>query len=284
MSALRIGFLVPSYAEPSESHFPVVMRMLADDGVKVDVVGGKRRLLDLSSVRVEHDLYVLKKIDGLAWSVAGALHVQGATIVNPYPVTAALRDKIVAFRVLQAAGVATPATYTGSHPMLLAPLLDGGPLVVKPLDGTGGFGVQVIRTLAELEALPVIRTAPVFAQRYHPPDGRDRKIYAIGGRLFGVKKVFPARTQEEKHGEPFTPTAEMQDIARRCGEAFGIDLYGVDIIESDGRTYVVDMSTVPGFKGVPDAPIHLAAYVRAAAERAARGHPLGQLAGIGSAR
>jgi len=30
------------------------------------------------------------------------------------------------------------------------------------------------------------------------------KIYVIGERLFGVRKVFPARTEAEKYGEPFT--------------------------------------------------------------------------------
>src|SRR2546429_5982957 len=59
---------------------------------------------------------------------------------------------------------------------------------------------------------------PVFAQRYHPNDGRDRKIYGIGGRLFGVKKIFPRRTEEEKHGEPFTLTPELCELAARSEE------------------------------------------------------------------
>jgi ribosomal protein S6--L-glutamate ligase len=275
MTRLRIGFLVPSYSADSRSRLPMVMRALADAGVVVDVVGAKGRIIDLSTVRIEHDLYVLKKIDGPALSIAGALHAQGAAIVNPYPVTVALRDKIIASRILQAAGVPVPASYVVSRPDLLAPLLDGGPLVVKPYNGTGGFGVRVVQSVAELAAVPSGKD-PILAQRYHPPEGRDRKIYVIGDRLFGVKKIFPARTEEEKHGEPFTPTPELSELTRRCGRAFGIDLYGVDIIESGGTPYVVDMSTIPGFKGVPDAPAHLASYLHAAAERAARGRRLGE--------
>ena len=142
--------------------------------------------------------------------------------------------------------------------------------MLKPHDGSDGIGVQVVKTVAELAAVPA-RRDPMFAQRYHQPQGRDRKIYAIGGRLFGVKKVFPARTEQDRHGEPFTPRPELCDIARRCGQAFGIDFYSVDIIESEGKPYVVDMSCIPGCGGVPDAPQHLAAYLIAAAERAARG-------------
>jgi len=269
MRKLRIGFLVPSYSPQSTSHMPTVMRALSDAGVVVDVIHPVKQVLELSDVRIEHDLYVLKKTSRLALSIAGALHAQGAVIVNPYPVSVALRDKIITSRILQSAGVPTPDTYVASRPERLEPLLDGGPLVVKPYQGSDGFGIRVVRSVAELAAVPAGKD-PVFAQRYHPPQGRDRKIYSIGGRLFGVKKIFPARTEAEKHGEPFIPTPELCEITLRCSRALGIDLFGIDIVESEGRPYVVDMSSMPGFKGVPDAPSYLASYLYDAAKRAAR--------------
>jgi len=252
---------------------PVVMRALQEWGVVTDVIHRSGRAIDVSTVRVEHDLYVLKHTNGFALSLAGALHAQGAVIVNPYPVTVALRDRVITSRIWQSAGVPTPATYVVKHPGLVAPLLAEGPLVVKPCQGSGGFGVRVIRQLADLASVQAGKE-PVFAQRYHPPQGRDRKLYSIGGRLFGVKKIFPPKTEEEKHGEPFTPTPELGEIALRCGRAFGIDLFGVDIVESEGKPYVVDMCSMPGFKGVPDAPLLLAQYFYAAVERVARAQPL----------
>ncbi|HVH66760.1 MAG TPA: hypothetical protein VM716_02755 [Gemmatimonadales bacterium] len=270
MSRLRIGFLVESRFARSTTHVSAVMRALSDAGVIVDVIHPVTQALELSSVRAEHDLYVLKKTSRLSLSIAGVLHAQGAAIVNPYPVTVALRDKIITSRILQSAGVPTPATYVASHPDRLAPFLDGGPIVVKPYQGSDGLGVRVVRNAAELAAVRASRD-PVFAQRYHPPQGRDRKIYVVGHQLFGVKKVFPATTEVDRLGEPFTPSPELCEIARRCGTAFGIDFYSVDIIESGGQPYVVDMCSFPGCGGVPDAPRHLASYLQAAAERAARG-------------
>ena len=279
MSPLRIGFLLPHYGEPNTSHMPVVMRQLADRGVIVDVVQPLKRAIDLSTVRVEHDLYVLKRTNGLALTLAGALHAQGAAIVNPYPMTMALGDKIIAARILQSAGIPTPPTYVAARRSFLAPLLEEGQLIIKPYQGSDGYGVVVVRTTDDLASIPAGKD-PLMAQRYYPPDGRDRKIYAIGGRVFGVKKIFPARTEADKQGEPFTPPRELCDIAMRCGRAFGITLFGVDIIESNGTPYVVDMCSMPGFKGVPDAASHLAAYFYeyAAAERAARGEPRGSSA------
>ena len=269
MKRLRIGFLLPHYSPKSASVMPAVVEALAESGAIVEVIHPVEGILDLSKVRVEHDLYVLRHTSGLSLSLAGALHELGAVIVNPYPVSAALKDKIVASRTLEAAGVPTPAAYVASQPQQLLALLDLGPLVVKPYQGAGGHHVRIIRTPAELAEVNCGRE-PVFAQRYHANDGRDRKIYAIGGRLFGVKKVFPRRTEEEKYGEPFTLSPELREIAVRCGRAFGIDLFGVDIIESEGVPYVVDMCSIPGFKGVPDAPRLLAQYFYAAAEQAAR--------------
>ena len=155
----------------------------------------------------------------------------------------------------------------------MGPLLDAGPLILKPHQGGGGYGVRIVHSAAELAAVPYDRHAPLFAQRYHPPQGRDRKIYVIGDQVFGVKKIFPRRTEAEKNGEPFTPGPELRAIALRCGQAFGIDLYGVDVVESKGEPYVVDMCSIPGFKGVPDAPRLLAEYFCRAAEYAARGDP-----------
>src|SRR5213078_814237 len=273
MRKVRIGFLLPRYCHKSRSFMPAVVRMAGELGAAAEVVHAADRIVELSKVRVEHDLYVLRHTSsGLSLSLAGALHELGAAIVNPYPVSAALRDKIIASRILQAAGIRTPATYVASHPDQLVRLLDWGPLVIKPYQGAGGHHVRIIRSPAELAEVNCGRE-PVFAQRYHANDGRDRKIYAIGGRLFGVKKVFPRRTEEEKLGEPFTLTPELCELALGCGRAFGIDLYGVDIIESEGAPYVVDMCSIPGFKGVPDALRLLVQYFFAAAERAAQGEP-----------
>lgn len=271
MSRPNIGFLLPHYPRQSKSYMPQVAHELADLGAIVDIIHPTERAVDLSQIHVRHDLYILRQMRGLGLSLAGALHEQGAAIVNPYPATVALCDRVIKSRVLQIADVPTPSTYVASTPAQLAPMLDDGPLVVKPYQEEGQ-DIRIVRTPAELAQVDYGRD-PVFAQRYHPPQGRDCKIYAIGEQLFGVKKVFPRHTESEKLGEPFTLTPELRDIAQRCGRAFNIDLYGVDIIVSDGKPYVVDMDSIAGYKGVPDAPGLLARYFYAAAERAARGQP-----------
>jgi len=273
---MNVGLLTLRHPPSRRSPItPAVVDLLEEWGARVDLIYPDEELTDLATVRAEHDLYILKAGTELALSLAGALHAVGATILNPYPIAAMCRDKIVATRVLERAGVPVPTTYTTLHPSQLAPLLDDGPLVLKPYRGSEGRGVHVVWDADELDAVPADR-GPVFAQRYHEPDGRDRKIYVIGGQVFGVKRVWPVRSFEDKLGEPFTITPELRDIALRCGAAFGLELYGLDVIISDGRPYVVDISSFPGFKGVPDASLRLADYIFTAAQRVLAGEsPVG---------
>jgi ribosomal protein S6--L-glutamate ligase len=254
-----------------------VGRRLGESGAEVEFLFPDTSLNDLSQVRPEHDLYVLKSGSALGLSMAGALHAAGAAILNPYPVAAMCRDKIVTSAVLAAGGVAVPETWVSEDRQHLGGLLAGGPIVVKPFRGSRGVGVQVVEDPAQLDDLE-LEPGPLFIQRYHPPDGLDYKMYSIGERVCGVRRVWPARTFEEKLGEPFEPDEELVGIARDCAAAIGADIFGFDVVFSDGRPFVVDLSGFPGFKGVPDAPALLAAEIGAAAARVTRGEPV--IAGV----
>jgi ribosomal protein S6--L-glutamate ligase len=271
---MRIAFfLKPRRDTGTRSVAPQVVGLLAERGVDVDVIDPEARLTDLTALRSECDLYVLKSRTDTTLSIAGALHAAGAAILNPYPVSAACRDKVVASQLLRAAGVPLPETYVAGRADQLAPLLDDGPLVVKPYRGSQGRGVRVVRALDELTGA-ADDGGPVFAQRYYEPTALDRKIYRIGDRIFGVERVWPARTYEEKLGEPFEVDGEIRELALRLGSAFGITLYGFDVVETDHGRYVVDFSPFPGYKGVPDAAALLADYIYDAAERVAQGGPV----------
>ena len=253
---------------------PVVgeaIRLLRSRDVIVDLIVPEQGVTELATLRVEHDLYLLKSGTELALSVAGALHALGATTLNPYPAVAQLRNKFIVTRVLQQAGIPTPATYLAFNPPELAPLLDDGPLMVKPYLGVRGEGVRVIRQRRELDELP--SKAPTLAQRFHPPDGPDHKLFCIGGALFGVRRPWPLRTYEDKLGEPFRPDAALRELGERCGGAFGIDLFSMDVIFSRGQPYVVDINKFGSYMGVPDGPRLLADYFAAAVYRLRRGEP-----------
>jgi ribosomal protein S6--L-glutamate ligase len=269
---VRIAFVLKGRAAPHKMWSDVGQR-LVERGATVEYIHPDSKLTDLSHTRVEHDLYVLKYTSGMGLSLAGALHAAGAAILNPYPVAALCRDKILTTAALAAYGVPMPDTWVTGDRTRLAGLLDDGPIVIKPYTGSQGVGVRVVRHPNELEDVP-LESGPLFIQRYHEPEGVDRKMYVIGGEVFCVERVWPAKTYEEKLGRSVEPSEEMRDIARLCASAIGTDIFGFDIVFSDGMPYVVDLSSFPGFKGVPDAPQLLAEAIDSAAPRVMRGELL----------
>jgi len=64
---------------------------------------------------------------------------------------------------------------------------------------------------------------------------------------------------------PINVDPQLRRLVVGVGEALGLDLYGVDVVLSGGRHYVVDVSAFPGFKSVPGADQLLAGRILEAA-------------------
>ena len=250
----RMRVAIVALRHPSGRFSVLVPEMedrLRDLVCELEVIDPDAGPVDLGAVRPDADLYILKSGTEAALSFAGVLHARGARVVNPYPVAAACRDKVVQTHVLAEADVPVPQSWMTVDPMSLQSQLSSGPLILKDPRGSQGRGLEIVHDRDGLAGLPV--GTPWLAMRYHRPEGEDLKLYRIGDEVFGVERIFPARTYAQKLGRPYAVSAELRDIVLRCGDAFGISVYGVDVIRSQGRHWVVDMSSFPGFKGVPEA-------------------------------
>jgi ribosomal protein S6--L-glutamate ligase len=219
----------------------------------------EEQLTRADALEPQYDLYLLKSQSQLALSLAAILHARGARLLNRYPACAAVRDKVVAAGRLRAAGIPAPRTWVTHDLGLLESLLQRGPLVVKPQNGLHGAGVHVLRRTADLAALPP-PDGPQLVQELVQGIGTDLKLYVVGGRVFGVRKPF-SRDSYAEPGEPCEVPEAARDIALRCGRAFGLGLYGLDVIESPDGPVVVDVNYFPGYRGIPGADALIADYV-----------------------
>jgi ribosomal protein S6--L-glutamate ligase len=236
-----------------------VFARLEDRGCSVDWRVPEEQLTWADGLTPEYDLYLLKSQTELALSLAAILHAQGARLVNRYPGCAAVRDKAVAAHRLRAVGLATPCTWVTRHPAAIEPLCERGPIIVKPQRGLHGAGVHLVRSRAELAALPWPR-APLIVQDYVDGGPEDLKLYVVGKQVFGVRKAFTSSSFSEP-GRPCEVPPEAYDVAIRCGEAFGLSLYGLDVVESREGPVVVDVNYFPGYRGVPDADVLVAEHL-----------------------
>lgn len=219
----------------------------------------EEELVRLDSLAVEADLYLLKSDTELALSLAIALERLGGRVLNHATASAAAKDKVMAAGILLQAGLPTPRSLAAASPALLAGALVPGPLILKPQRGYHGAGLAVATTtasLAEADAYPDL----VFAQQFLINARRDLKVFVIGDEVFGTRKSFSPDSYTQP-GTPTTLSAEVESIARRCGEAFGLELYGLDLAEAHTGAYVVDLNYFPGYRGVPDAASRLAEHI-----------------------
>jgi ribosomal protein S6--L-glutamate ligase len=257
---MRIHFMLVRRVPPVPS--PVLLEVFASlerRGFQVGSSIAEERLWRTDRLGARDDLYVLKSHTELSLSLAGVLHAQGARILNPYRSCLAAQDKIVAFRLLREAGIPAPRTWTAGDPARVRELLAEGPLVVKPFRGHRGHGVRTIWTERDLvPGLPA--QGPLVIQQQVEGTGEDLKVYVIGDAVFAVRKPF-SPDSFTRPGRPAAVTDEVRQIALRCGEALGLGLFGLDVIEGRDGPVVVDVNHFPGYKGVPDAAPLIADYI-----------------------
>jgi ribosomal protein S6--L-glutamate ligase len=265
MKPARIHFILVRRVPPVPSPvLPEVFALLERRGFSVGSSIAEEHLWRADHLQAEHDLYVLKSHTELSLSLAGVLHAQGARILNPYRSCVAAQDKIVAFRLLREAGIPAPRTWTAGEPALLRELLPEGPLVVKPFRGHRGHGVRVVRD--ERDLTPVSSAlGPLVIQERVEGTGEDLKVYVVGEEVFAVRKPF-SPDSFTKPGRPSAVSSEVRTIALRCGEVFGLGLFGLDLIEGPDGPVVVDLNHFPGYKGVPGAAALIADYIAGFAE------------------
>ncbi len=180
-------------------------------------------------------------------------------MLNPHRGCLAARDKIVAAQVLSAAGIPAPRCWITGDLSLLAPIAEEMALVVKPQMGWRGEGVRIVRGAKQLLAVPATRE-PKLVQEFLAGTGVDLRVYVAGSRVFATRKPFSSSSFSVP-GEPAEVSDEVREIALRCGAAFGLGLYGLDLIETPRGPFVVDVNYFPGYKGVPDAAEAVADHV-----------------------
>ena len=271
---MRIAFLL--LASRADPHGPGLARVTAETidrlrerGAHVDLMVAGAETLEVAALRPQNDLYVLKSKAPLTHSLAGALESFGARVVNPFRASVLTWDKVATTAVLAASGVPVPASWTSGRADRFRPLLEGGPLWIKPQHGKSGTGVHRVSHAAELDAHtevldPYGFPTPFFAQRHIPSGGQDLKVYVVGERLWSLVKPWPPRTPQDKIGVPVALPEPIRAAALAVGRSLGLELYGVDFLlppDAPDEFVVVDVNAFPGYNGLGDAPTALADYL-----------------------
>ncbi|MFE6872351.1 RimK family alpha-L-glutamate ligase [Kitasatospora sp. NPDC057692] len=223
------------------------------------------------------DVYLLKARTPAALALARSLEERGVPVVNPAAATELCQDRTAMAELARRAGLPFAPTRTADGPAALLAAAEAGdlalPLVVKSRQSRRHDLVARADDLARLRALAEQWPGePVVAQPYLPSTGWDQKLWVVDGRLFCTRRR--SELADPGHDGPphgaggpgtasgFGPDdlpAERARIALRVGEVFGLDVYGVDLLDGPDEPVVVDVNAFPGVRGQAGAPEALAA-------------------------
>jgi RimK family alpha-L-glutamate ligase len=186
----------------------------------------------------------------------------GVVVVNSSEAVVAARDKLLAHQALAAAGVPFPKTVLARQPSDVARmvrLVGGPPIILKLLSGTHGKGVMLGKDLDEIQAsLETVwaLNQTLLIQEYmdHEP-GVDIRVLVAGGRVLGAMKRaaqlgrFRANVHQGARVEQYPLTDELEWIALQAAKVMGLDIAGVDLVESKEGFAVIEVNSAPGFEG-----------------------------------
>ena len=196
----------------------------------------------------------------LAWAES-----RDALTINRKAAIAGVYNKADMSVELAAGNIPVPRTFFGSLESLAKRIpADCYPVILKPIFGDNCRGLVVVSSPAEMAG--VEWSEPVaLAQTYMATDGYDLKLYGIGDQVWAVRKPSPFNKRSGDDGAdskagllPLTP--ELEELGRRCGSIFGLELYGVDCIETESGPLVIEINDFPNYTGVPEADERLADY------------------------
>lgn len=181
-------------------------------------------------------------------------------------------DKSTTTFFLAQAGLPTPETFTietfANARAVIDRELPRGPLVLKPLFGSQGRGLRLIRTIEDLPD-PVEVDDVFYLQRFVARPGpafRDYRVFTCNGTILGMM----ARCAEGwitniAKGAKAEPVAgplrqKLETLALSAAAAIGTDFSGVDIVPtSDGQLLVLEVNSMPAWTGLQSVvPVRIA--------------------------
>jgi ribosomal protein S6--L-glutamate ligase len=227
------------------------------DVIETDAIA----LSTVDSLFSSENVVVARGRDWPTFSLLRAAELAGATVINACSAISSVYDKARMAVELAAAGIPTPKTWIGSGHQIAASLhSEDMPLVVKPVHGDNGAGIRVARSWEELTAI----SGPVLVQQYIQNDGFDLKLYCIGNSTWLVRKPGSCAAFGQSRNEMpelLRLTREFSEIADRCRLCFGLELFGVDCLDTPDGPVVIEVNEFPNYSGIPHANELLAEYV-----------------------
>jgi ribosomal protein S6--L-glutamate ligase len=198
---------------------------------------------------------------GLA--VLGHFERHGVPSCNSALAIARSRDKLRALQLLSAHDVGIPRTAMARDRKAVRSAVDavgGTPVIIKLLQGTQGVGVMIADSKqaveSTLDTLWGLGQNIILQEFIAESKGQDLRALVVGGRVVAAMRRMAKRGEfrSNLHRGGASVRAELapeyERAAIQAAAIMGLDVAGVDLLESKGGPRVIEVNSSPGLRGV----------------------------------
>ncbi len=191
------------------------------------------------------------------------LEASGALVVNNSRAIETARDKLRTLQLLAQNGLPVPKTAFAPDPAYLRAALDsvgGAPVVMKLPRGTQGKGVMRAHDAEEAQAISEVMwnlQRDAIVQEYVEEARKgDLRIIVVGGEVAAAVRRRASgdefRTNLHQGGsvKKTIPTKRAAGLAISAAKLCGLEIAGVDLLETKKGPLVLEVNAAPGFEGV----------------------------------
>jgi ribosomal protein S6--L-glutamate ligase len=200
-------------------------------------------------------------IEDYEMTVVKHLELMDVPLVNGFDSIAKSRDKFASLQILAAHGIAVPRSIVVTDGRKLARVirdLNGPPVVVKLLRGRQGTGVTLAESYQAVEFvinnLSGFGDAALLQEFVEESRGRDIRVLVVGteAKASMLRQSLGSDFRSNIHlkgvGRGIELSDEHKEIAVRATRALGLDVAGVDMLESRAGPVVLEVNYSPGFR------------------------------------
>jgi ribosomal protein S6--L-glutamate ligase len=234
------------------------------------IVDGKQSRILVGSQPLPHYDAILPRI-GASITEYGLAVVQqfesmGIYTVNGCQAIAESRDKMTCLQILAGAGLQVPKTVlTRSRRSLEGAVaaVNGLPTILKVLQGTQGVGVMLMHTPISLgsvfDTMRGLDQDVIIQQFIAEAAGRDFRAFVVGEQVVAAmmrtapEGEFRSNIHRGGQGRLVKLKPEVERAAVRAARVLGLEVAGVDLMESDQGPLVIEVNSSPGFEGIEKA-------------------------------
>lgn len=196
-------------------------------------------------------------------SVVRAFERMGVIVLNEGDGIQSSRDKLLASQKMNEGGVPIPITAqvgTWQDTRRAVSRVGGTPCVIKTNEGTHGSGVFLAHTEQQARQLVYQMLErglrPLVQEYISESHGQDIRAFVVGGKVVASmrRKAKGSEFRSNFHlggeVEKLAISDEYAEIACKAAQILGLEIAGVDMLESDRGPLVLEVNSSPGLEGI----------------------------------